>query len=99
MGEHVAAVVRGQSFEGHTTRDNTPLRFGDVLDLKFGCLRHGAQPRAACLTHGCKCRLGVEPPGARRGALAVEGAGPTCCPFSVAGKRKKALGEFKPGFS
>ena len=59
-------------------------------------LRPGQQPRGWCRTHKSWCGLGVEPARAGSMQVSVEAAGPTCCPFSVAGLQKKVpRGVFK----
>ena len=69
------------------------LRFGDVLQWKLEH-RTGEQLRAYCYTHNATCAVGVEPHSSvhRHSGFSVEGAGPTCCPFSVSGKKLKARG-------
>lgn len=69
------------------------LRFGDLMKINLD-LQPGQQPHGWCRTHKTSCGLGVEPARAGSMQISVEAAGPTCCPFSVAGLQKKV----PPGF-
>ena len=66
----------------------TQLRFGDVLSVDFA-LQRGQQPHGWCHVHRSYCAVGVEPARAGNMQVSVEAAGPTCCPFSIAGLQKK----------
>ena len=67
---------------------NLHLRFGDLMKVDLD-LQPGQQPHGWCRTHKSWCGLGVEPARAGSMQVSVEAAGPTCCPFSVAGLQKK----------
>ena len=58
---------------------------------KLNKLKNGQPLQAFCLTHGRNCCVGVEASTSGQKSVRVEAAGPTCCPFSFAGKRKQVL--------
>ena len=64
------------------------LRFDNVLDWSLEGVAKGKPTYAFCVAHNGCCRLGnTSQPTC---TTTVEAAGPTCEPFSYAGKRKKA---------
>ena len=58
---------------------------------KINKLKRGQQVREWCVTHGKKCCVGVDACPKGQVSIKVEAAGPTCCPFSFAGKRQQVL--------
>ena len=59
------------------------LQWDFKKDVKSG------QLYAHCIVHSKQCPVGTPSRRKSKKQFRVEAAGPTCCPFSVAGKQKK----------
>ena len=69
--------------------DVATSRFDNVMEWSLDGVRKGKAAYAYCVAHHKCCRLGNVAHVAST-IMTVEAAGPTCEPFSMAGKRKKA---------